>query len=196
MGKTLSHFLKWCVGLEAATTQTTDAERASLVKHATGRRRVAEIGVWEGVTARLLRAATATDGLYIGIDPYPVGSLGFSTQKVIAQTIVGRVKGAPVAWIRKTGGEAAADPIVTTSPIDFLFIDGDHSYEGIRGDWEAWAGRIAHGGIVALHDSHSTPTRDLTTAGSLRYTNEVILQDDRFDLVEVVDSLTVLKRQS
>jgi len=37
-------------------------------------------------------------------------------------------------------------------PIDFLFIDGDHSYEGCRGDIEAWRPHVKRGGIIALHD--------------------------------------------
>ena len=37
-------------------------------------------------------------------------------------------------------------------PIDMLFIDGDHSESGCRGDIQAWLGHVKPGGIVALHD--------------------------------------------
>jgi predicted O-methyltransferase YrrM len=40
-----------------------------------------------------------------------------------------------------------------TRPIDFLFIDGDHSYEGCRMDVEAWLAFVKPGGWVAFHDS-------------------------------------------
>ena len=41
---------------------------------------------------------------------------------------------------------------VLPSAIDFLFLDGDHSYEGVRRDFENYAPLVRPGGIVALHD--------------------------------------------
>jgi len=38
------------------------------------------------------------------------------------------------------------------SPIDLLFIDGDHSAAGLTGDWENWVPKVEPGGIVAVHD--------------------------------------------
>jgi hypothetical protein len=35
---------------------------------------------------------------------------------------------------------------------DFVFVDGDHSLEGIKQDWHDWAGSIVSGGIISLHD--------------------------------------------
>jgi predicted O-methyltransferase YrrM len=35
---------------------------------------------------------------------------------------------------------------------DFLFIDGDHSLEGVRADYEMYAPLVKRGGIVAFHD--------------------------------------------
>ena len=37
-------------------------------------------------------------------------------------------------------------------PIDFVFIDADHGYEGVRDDLEAWWPHVRPGGIVAGHD--------------------------------------------
>ena len=37
-------------------------------------------------------------------------------------------------------------------PLDFLFIDGDHTYEGARLDYELYAPLVRQGGIIALHD--------------------------------------------
>jgi predicted O-methyltransferase YrrM len=37
-------------------------------------------------------------------------------------------------------------------PIDFLFIDGDHTYEGVKSDWEMYAPLVRPGGLVAFHD--------------------------------------------
>jgi predicted O-methyltransferase YrrM len=150
--------------------------------------------VWHGVTTRLLRGVMHPDGVYFAIDPYPRGRLGFSTQRVIARHGVGRVRTGRVVWLRTTGVAAAADPRVLEAPVDFLFIDGDHSYDGLRGDWQAWADRIAVGGVVALHDSRSTPARLIPDAGSVRYTAEVIRHDPRFAIADEVESLTVLTR--
>lgn len=36
--------------------------------------------------------------------------------------------------------------------IDFLFIDGDHSYEGVLQDLEGWVPKVRSGGLVAGHD--------------------------------------------
>lgn len=36
--------------------------------------------------------------------------------------------------------------------VDFLFIDGDHSYNGVRADFQLYAPLVRPGGIVAFHD--------------------------------------------
>ncbi len=38
------------------------------------------------------------------------------------------------------------------SPIDVLFIDGDHSYAGVRADFELWSPLVRPGGLVLFHD--------------------------------------------
>jgi predicted O-methyltransferase YrrM len=43
-------------------------------------------------------------------------------------------------------------------PVDFLFIDGDHSYEGARSDFETYSRLMRPGGIIALHDIVHTET--------------------------------------
>lgn len=37
--------------------------------------------------------------------------------------------------------------------LDFVFIDADHSYEGVRRDTLNWSKKIRSGGLVAGHDS-------------------------------------------
>ena len=51
--------------------------------------------------------------------------------------------------IRETTVEAAR---TFTRPIDFVFIDADHGYEGVRDDIRAWWDHVRPGGIVAGHD--------------------------------------------
>jgi len=38
------------------------------------------------------------------------------------------------------------------APIDVLFIDGDHSYAGVRADFELWSPLVRPGGLVLFHD--------------------------------------------
>jgi predicted O-methyltransferase YrrM len=35
---------------------------------------------------------------------------------------------------------------------DFCYIDGDHSYRGIKGDFEAWFCKLKNGGLFCGHD--------------------------------------------
>lgn len=37
-------------------------------------------------------------------------------------------------------------------PIDLLFIDADHTYEGVRSDFAMYAPLVASGGLIAFHD--------------------------------------------
>jgi len=36
--------------------------------------------------------------------------------------------------------------------VDFLFIDADHSYEGVKKDFEMYSPLVRKGGIIAFHD--------------------------------------------
>ena len=42
--------------------------------------------------------------------------------------------------------------IFNNQEIDFLFIDGDHSYAGVKKDYEMYSPLVRSGGIVAFHD--------------------------------------------
>ncbi len=42
--------------------------------------------------------------------------------------------------------------IIGTTPIDFLFIDGDHTYEGVKKDFEMYSPLVKEGGVIAFHD--------------------------------------------
>lgn len=41
--------------------------------------------------------------------------------------------------------------------LDFLFIDGDHTYDGVRADFEMYAPLVRKGGLVAVHDIAKHP---------------------------------------
>jgi predicted O-methyltransferase YrrM len=45
--------------------------------------------------------------------------------------------------------------------VDFLFIDADHSYSGVKKDWEMYAPLVRPGGLVAFHDvTESSTTKE------------------------------------
>ena len=47
---------------------------------------------------------------------------------------------------------AAVESILGPAMLDFLFIDGDHSYEGVKQDCEMYAPLVRRGGLIAFHD--------------------------------------------
>ena len=131
----------------------------------------------------------AADGVLTGLDPHPPGRLGVSFERWIAQREVGKYPRGQVELLRKLSHEAVSS---WTRAIDFLFIDGDHSWKGIDGDWRGYSPFVEPEGVVLLHDSRSVPWRE--DLESVRYTATVILKDPRFRVIEEVDSLTVLER--
>lgn len=42
-------------------------------------------------------------------------------------------------------------------PVDFLFIDGNHSYEGVKADYQYYSPLVRPGGVIAFHDILDTP---------------------------------------
>lgn len=177
--------------LRPAQTQTTAAERARLATHAAGREMLVEIGVMHGVTTRILTGAMAAGGTLTAIDPFPPGRLGVSLERLIARREVRRGPARRVVWRRERSEVAGA---TWSTPVDFLFIDGDHSWRGIEQDWTIWSRFIVPGGVVLLHDSR--PLDSGAVLDSVRYTNQVVLNDSRFAPIDAVDSLTVLTRRS
>lgn len=43
--------------------------------------------------------------------------------------------------------------------LDFVFIDGDHTYQGVKTDWLAWSPLVRPGGLVAFHDTWPNGSR-------------------------------------
>lgn len=189
VGKSPSFWLLHRLGLKPADTQLTSAEQNCLERRASGRRSLLEIGVMHGASTALLRRAMAADGVLTGLDPHPPGRLGVSFERWIAEREVSKYPRGHVELLRKLSHEAVS---TWTRALDFLFIDADHSWNGVDRDWRGYSPFVEAEGVVLLHDSRSVPWRE--DPESVRYTATVILQDPRFRMVEEVDSLTVLER--
>lgn len=191
----LRHYVKYRLGIHTAFTQTSPAEREVLRKHAIGKGTIAEIGVYEGVNTLMFRQAMADDGTVVAIDPYVrsfFGLLGFGWHRRIAHREVARTQRGSVIWVERLGHEAPTDPrVADILPIDMLFIDGDHSWEGVERDWLAWRTNVEVGGIVALHDSINCPRPNV---GSEAFTQQVVKSDPAYEFVEEIDTLTIMRR--
>ena len=46
-------------------------------------------------------------------------------------------------------------------PFDFIVIDVDHSYEGVKQDWDMMFPYVNHGGYLMLHDTENIPDMDV-----------------------------------
>ncbi|HVO28645.1 MAG TPA: class I SAM-dependent methyltransferase [Candidatus Paceibacterota bacterium] len=67
--------------------------------------------------------------------------------------------------------------ILDDNPLDFLFIDGDHTYEGVKKDFELYSPLVRKGGVIAFHDIAVHPVE----SGCLvdRFWNEIKKEDSR-----------------
>lgn len=46
---------------------------------------------------------------------------------------------------------------LVTAGLGMVFIDGGHSMDAARTDYEAWAGKVESGGVLAIHDLFPNP---------------------------------------
>ena len=49
-------------------------------------------------------------------------------------------------------GRQRVDKVLRKYQPDVLFIDGDHSYEGVKSDYLNFRDRVREGGVIAFHD--------------------------------------------
>ena len=127
-------------GLIPPRTMHSDDDAAVLRATATGRRRVVELGVYEGSSSVVL--CEVLDGgaeLHL-VDPFghhgwalPAGwgATEGASRRVVARA-ARRHAGPRVSW------------------------HVDHSEEGVRADWEDWHGFVEPGGAVVFHDARLT----------------------------------------
>jgi len=66
--------------------------------------------------------------------------------------------------------------------VDFLFIDGDHTYKGVKMDFKMYSPLVREGGIIAFHDIVPGPLENV--GGVPKYWNEV---KSDFKYIEIVN---------
>ena len=107
--------------------------------------RAVEIGTWRGTTMHVIRRAC--DELYC-IDPMP--------QWIWDPSIVTR-SGKPVQLIT---GYSPADLCRIPAPFTFVFVDGDHSKNGVYYDAKALESLMEPGGVICFHDGNHPPVQE------------------------------------
>lgn len=179
------------MGIDEPHSQTTPAEKEMLAKHAAEANLALEIGVYEGANTVNIAAQIKPNGKLYGIDPFFKGSLGICYHEMIAKNLVKR-KGVKnkVHFIPKFSADAAGD---IPGNLDYIFIDGDHSFEGFKTDWLIYSEKLRKGGVILLHDT-SVPPHDPSVAnlGSCQYFQSTVKNDPHFKIIDAVDSLNVL----
>jgi hypothetical protein len=124
-------------------------ELASFLVHVTRAKpkAVVEIGVARGATTRLLARLAAPDATIIGIDVNPPPWQGDEPPRLPGQHFI---------HIQGNSHEATtlerARKALPGETIDLLFIDGDHSYEGVKRDYELYSPLVRPAGLIAFHD--------------------------------------------
>ena len=75
-----------------------------------------------------------------------------------------------------------------TIPIALLFLDGDHTYRGVRRDFDCWDSHLAPGAAVAFDDATDEKL------GPWQLTRELV-DSGRFEPMSQVGKVTVLRRK-
>lgn len=161
---------------------------------------VVEIGSWQGKSTTCL-ARGLKSGKLFAIDPFnadagndPVTQEDYNRQKSsepLLQTFRNNMFN--LGLLNKIeilqGYSKQFDS--SFSKIDLLFIDGDHSIDGCRSDFELYAPKISVGGYIVLHDYY--PER--ADLGPTFVVEKLIKPNDMFSFIERIDSLWIGRRK-
>ncbi len=121
-------------------------------------RRYVELGVYRGCS--FLTALSAAKRSNIAMDAFGVDAWtgdahsGFYDGQTIFTELEAKVKpyGPRARLIRSTFDDAVSD--IPDGTIDILHIDGLHTYEAVKRDFELWRPKVSDAGIVLFHDTN------------------------------------------
>lgn len=133
-----------------------------------------EIGTARGGTLFLWTRAASDDATIISLD-LPGGEFGGGySKKRIPYYKSFAVKQQKIYLIRGNSHDPNLSKKIERelygSNVDFLFIDADHTYDGVRQDFEMYHHLVGKGGIIAFHDI--CPSND-KTHGVTQFWNEI-----------------------
>lgn len=184
------HSLFGAVGLRPAVAQHTPAESGLLKRSAEGVSSIVEIGVAEGGSAWDMRSVMDPAGKLVLIDPYP-RVLGVNLSSITARRLVNELDRGEVVWLHEFSNDAVNG---WEGPIDLLLIDGEHSYEGTRDDFENWSPLVADGGTILFHDALLEAPWMTEEFGSARFVKELLASDSPWRLADSADSMGAFRR--
>jgi cephalosporin hydroxylase len=132
-------------------------------------RYVCEVGCYRGGTLFLFCQAAAPDAHIISLDlahaPERLRAYQHFRRHAQRLSFVSGDSHAPQTLKR-------VRRLLRGAQLDFLFIDGDHSYAGVKADFETYAPLVRSGGLIALHDI--VPNRSLSQGEqTVAYSGEV-----------------------
>jgi cephalosporin hydroxylase len=111
--------------------------------------RICEIGAASGGTLCALSHAATESALVISLDR------DFTPARLKALPQLGRPR-QTVVCIAGDSHEAnihsRVAALIGGERLDLLFIDGDHSYAGVKADFEMYCGFVRTGGVIGFHD--------------------------------------------
>lgn len=145
--------------VRGATPDEIGVTLADFARQVPGDQAIVEIGVFQGRTALLMAwGARQGNGAHVwGIDPWDLEGNTYAPpftdegSKNWARYNVQATGHANYVTLFQAFSDYAAG--VWDGPkIGLLFIDGDHSYEGARGDVLNWAPHLAPGAVIAIDD--------------------------------------------
>jgi len=118
-----------------------------------------EIGTDQGGTFAIWSKLSEKDGIRISLD-LPHGPFGVDNYNVDKRDEYLKSLGNNVHTIHGNSHEAGIKEQVKNllgeSLLDFLFIDGDHTYEGVKQDYEMYKEFVKSGGWIGFHDIKNT----------------------------------------
>ena len=147
-------------------------------------RTILEIGTCLGGTFWALAQVAEADALLISVD-LPLGP--FSGRGTVDTTVLsGFVRpGQRGQFFRGDSHDAAISGQVRAAlpgPVDVLLIDGDHTYAGVKQDFEDYAPLVRHEGLVAFHDI--LPHSRVPSCQVDRFWSEIRTQFEAVEFVE------------
>jgi predicted O-methyltransferase YrrM len=193
--RALRHPVFSWLGLRPIFAQHTQAEHDTLLRWSAGRKYVVEIGVAEGASACALRQAMSSDGELWLIDPFHLSRMRqLNALKRAAHAAVARFGASRVRWIEQFSSDAIKN---WRSPIDLLFIDGDHEEKAVLGDWADWSPFVSPGGVAIFHDARIFAGGwTVETDGPVRAVDRLfrVASAGPWRIAEEVDSMVVVER--
>lgn len=184
--KTLIHTLKYFARVDSPITQVSAAELALLTYHSRNAAVLVEVGTFEGATTRAL--GESTGGHVYSIDVFFPGRVGICYPEIIARHHNRRLKNVTILK-----GASADVGLTFKHSIDFLFIDADHSYEGVKADWLVWFPKVRINGVIAMHDCKYTK-RMPRHQGSWDFYGKEITTMSNVEEIGAVESLVLLRK--